>query len=274
MLHSIPQFSTKIVWWFLSHNFKNPCTLTWFDATSKAGTKAAALKANYHLLASLGQNRRPIFNTLTNWKIPLCCSYSKENCNAFDYLRYIFYTKKNKTAWSLPPTSNISHGYIFRSFYVDLICWNVILKPEEFGRNSVYSVLLSNRCIVTLPEMYTYLCLQENMHCKMSVQQVWHFISRILQVHWRWMLYLSLLIQSVRYCTRYANIKFFSQPHFPVYGQDPRADTGKYVSQKTRIFQSFTQSGVFHWLSQKITHDWTRAIDIIMRINNCKEVLS
>ena len=160
-----------------------------------------------------------------------------------------FLHKEEQNIMIFATTSNMSHGYIFRSLYVDLICWNVILKPEEFGRNSVDSVLLSNRCIVTLLEMYTYLWLQENMHCKMSVQQVWRFIRRILQGHWRWMLHLSLLTQSVRYCTRYANIKFFSEPHFPVYGQDPRADTGKYVSEKTCIFPSFTQSGVFHWLS-------------------------
>ena len=35
--------------------------LTIYDATSKAGTKAAAIKANYHSLASFGINRRPNF---------------------------------------------------------------------------------------------------------------------------------------------------------------------------------------------------------------------
>ena len=42
--------------------------LTGYDATSKAGTKAAALKANYHLLASSGQTRRPIFSHLNKLK--------------------------------------------------------------------------------------------------------------------------------------------------------------------------------------------------------------
>ena len=60
--------STIIAWRYLSHNFKNPCTLTRSEATRKTGTKAAALKANYHLLVSLGQSRRPIFLALKQRK--------------------------------------------------------------------------------------------------------------------------------------------------------------------------------------------------------------
>ena len=75
-----------------------------------------------------------------------------------------FIQKKNKTVWSLPPTSNVSHGHILRSLYVDLICSNLISTPEynlnplEFGRNSLCSVLVPNKCTVTLPEMYTVTC--------------------------------------------------------------------------------------------------------------------
>ena len=62
----------------------------------------------------------------------------------------------------MPLTSNISHSHILRSIYVNLIGSNLILAPEsnpvEFGRNSVDSVLLPNKCIVTLPEMYTVTC--------------------------------------------------------------------------------------------------------------------
>ena len=136
----------------------------------------------------------------------------------------------------MPPTSNVSHGHILRSLYVDLICSNLISTPEhnwnplEFGRNSVCSVLVPNKCTVTLPEMYTVTCSRKKMHCKISVQEVWHFMQRTLQVHWRRMLYLSLPIDSAGHCIRYANMKFFSEPHFPVYGQNPRTYTGKYVS--------------------------------------------
>ena len=58
----------------------------------------------------------------------------------------------------------MSHAQIIRSFYVNLICSNLISAPEknlnavEFGRNSVDSVLLPNICIVTRPEMYTVTC--------------------------------------------------------------------------------------------------------------------
>ena len=60
------------------------------------------------------------------------------------------------------------------------------------------------------------------------------------------MLYLSLLTGSVGHCIRYVNIKIFSEPHFRVYGQNPRTYTGKFVSEETRIFPFFTQCNVFH----------------------------
>ena len=53
---------------------------------------------------------------------------------------------------------------------------------------------------------------------------------------------------------KYANIKVFSKPIFPVYGQNPRTYTRKYVSKKTSIFAYFTQREVFHLLSQKRTY--------------------
>ena len=62
---------------------------------------------------------------------------------------------------SLPPTSNMSHRHIIRSNYFVLICSNLIsgtkanYNPVKFGENSVDSVLLPNKCIITLPEMYS-----------------------------------------------------------------------------------------------------------------------
>ena len=62
------------------------------DTTSRTGTKAAPLKASYHLLASFGQNRRPIFLSLKQTEKHLCSVlYLTENCNAFDDLRYTVY---------------------------------------------------------------------------------------------------------------------------------------------------------------------------------------
>ena len=60
----------------------------------------------------------------------MLCSLPKENCNTFDDLRYILYTKKNKMVISLQPTSNMSHGDILRSHYVVLICSSLILAPD------------------------------------------------------------------------------------------------------------------------------------------------
>ena len=78
--------------------------LTGCDSASKVGAKAAALKANYDLLVSFEQDREPRF--LAFKKVEKClCSvlYPKENCDIFDDLRYIIYTKKNKTLSSLRP---------------------------------------------------------------------------------------------------------------------------------------------------------------------------
>ena len=56
------------------------------------------------------------------------------------------------------------HGHILRSNYVVLNCSNLILGPDtslnlvKFDRNSVDSVLIPNKCVVTLPEMYNITC--------------------------------------------------------------------------------------------------------------------
>ena len=118
----------------------------------------------------------------------------------------------------------MSRGHILRSHYVVLICSNLISAPDtnwnpmEFSCNSsIDSILMPNKCIVKLPEMYSYLRLQEKIHWKMSVQQIWFFMHRILQVQRRRMLYLSLPIDSVGQCIRYTNLKVFSEPNFAIY---------------------------------------------------------
>ena len=110
----------------------------------------------------------------------------------------------------------------------------------------------------TTRNVHCYLWLQEKMHWNMSVQQVWRFMRRILQVHWRRTLYLSLPIDSAGHCVRYANIKGF---HWAIYA----TYIWKYVSDKTRILPYFTQSDVFHWLALRIIHHWTRTVDIRMK---------
>ena len=55
----------------------------------------------------------------------------------------------------------MSHGDVLRSHYVVLNCSNLISAPDtnlnhvEFDWNSVDSVLMPNKCIVTLPKMHT-----------------------------------------------------------------------------------------------------------------------
>ena len=134
--------------------------------------------------------------------MPYVIKYFK-NCNKFDDLQYILYTKKNKTLRSLPPTSNMSRGDDLRSYYVNLNCSNLILWYDNM-------ILFDHE--------------------------------------------LSLPIDSVWHCIRYGNIKVFSKPNFPVYGQNPRTYMRKYVSEKTYIFAYFTQCDLFHLLAQKCTH--------------------
>ena len=111
-----------------------------------------------------GQNERPSFLALKQIEKTLCCVlYSKKIAI---HLWYILHWKKNKnkTLSSLPPTSNMSHGHILRSHYFALICSNLISAPEsylnpvEFGWNSVDSLLMPNKYIVTLTEIYTVTC--------------------------------------------------------------------------------------------------------------------
>ena len=76
---------------------------------------------------------------------------------------FILHKKMNKML-SLPPTCNMLYRHILRSCYVVLITLDLILAPDtnlnpvEFSWNSVDSVLLSNKYIVILPEMYTVTC--------------------------------------------------------------------------------------------------------------------
>ena len=82
------------------------------------------------------------------------------------------------------------HGHILRSHCVGSIFPNLILaldtnlNPLEFGWNSVDSVLMPNKMhCYTTRDMHCYLWLQEKIYLKMLVQQVWHFMHRILEVH-------------------------------------------------------------------------------------------
>ena len=67
------------------------------------------------------------------------------------------------------------------------------------------------------------------------------------------MLYVSLTIESVGHCLRYANIKLFSEPNFPVYVQNLRA-LRENTSQRKPVYLYFSQCDVFHLLAQKPTH--------------------
>ena len=87
-------------------------------------------------------------------------------------------------------------------------------------------------------------CLLSTTLCYLFLEKL--ILHRILKVHWRRMLYLRLPIDSVGHGVRCANIKVFSEPHFPMYGQNPRISMQKYVTEKIRIFPYFTESDFIH----------------------------
>ena len=112
-----------------------------------------------HALTSAKEGTCPLSTTLrfrflknlNKFKMLSGMSFCLKNCYRFDDLRYILFIKKNKTLSSLPPTSNVSLGDDFRSYYVVRNCSNLILAPDtylnllEFDWNSVDSVLMPNK---------------------------------------------------------------------------------------------------------------------------------
>ena len=130
------------------------------------------------------------------------------------------------------------------------------MNPVEFGWNSVDSVLMPNKCIVTLPWMYTTEIFlvparnaQENVSVASLVLHAQYFASAtkknvvpVFTHRLSWTL------------VRQVNMNVFSEPNFSLYGQNPLTNTGKRVSEKTCRFAYFTQCDVFHLLAQKLTH--------------------
>ena len=78
------------------------------------------------------------------------------DCNTFDDLPCILYTKKNKTLRFLPPTSNMSRGDDLRTLCCFKLFKSHIGTRHQFeSSGSCYSVLMPNKFIVTLPKICT-----------------------------------------------------------------------------------------------------------------------
>ena len=95
----------------------------------------------------------------------------------------------------------------------------------------------------------------------------------ILRSHYFVLIYSNLIPDSIAlvgHPIRYANI---SGPNFPVYGQNSRTYTGKYISEKTPYIPIIYPVWCTSVISPK-THHWTRMIDMILKITNCKESFS
>ena len=96
----------------------------------------------------------------------------------------------------------------------------------------------------------------------MSVQQVWRFMHRILQVHKR-RKFTSRLSWTMQKIYKY---KDFLWVKFSRTRTESKDIYRKICIRKTCIFTYFTQYDVFHLLARKLTHYWTRIIDITLKI--------
>ena len=181
-----------------------------------------------------------------------------KNCDTFNHLRYILYTKKKKTLWFLPPTSNMSQGHILRSHYVVLICSNLIsapdtnLNPVEFDWNSVDSVLMPNKCIVALQEMYTVTCgCKKKCTGRCRYSNVWRFFYIILASATEKNIvpkFTNRLTWTLHKICKYQG--FLWAKCFRIW-RESKNIYRKYVPENTRVFAYFTQYDVFHLLAQK-----------------------
>ena len=88
-----------------------------------------------------------------------------------------------------------------------------------------------------------------------SAQQVWRFIRRILQVQTR-IQYLRLPIDSAGHCVRYANVKVFSKPIFPVYGK-MRTGQNLYICIFYPVWRISIISSETHTLLNKNNRQYT-----------------
>ena len=81
-----------------------------------------------------------------------------------------------------------------------------------------------------------YLWLQKKVHWKMSVEQVWSFMHRILYMKGRRMFYLSFSIGTVGYYIRYANIKVFL--HLQVFNKSHFFISCRLLTKRPTTFKS------------------------------------
>ena len=139
--------------------------LTGCDVTSKLGTKAAGMKADIRQLVNFGVSELVDPSSFVLAEKYLCgVLYPNESCQTFDTLRYRLYTKKNKDLSSLPPTSHVLYGHLLRSHYFVWTCHTLLtenaatLNPQRFGWNLVDNVLIPDKHLCSLPEIYTATC--------------------------------------------------------------------------------------------------------------------
>ena len=131
------------------------------------------------------------------------------------------------------------HKNGLRSYYVILNCSNLTSPPDtnsnlvEFDWNSVDSVLMPNKFIVTIPKMYTFGCKKNALEDVSAASLVLHAQNFASATEKNVVPKFTNRISSTRH--KICKYKFFSEPNFPVYGQNPRTYTEKYLSEKTRL---------------------------------------
>ena len=142
-------------------------TLTGCDATSKFGTKPAALRANpIQYLKGFGSSPHGsdiefVIAKAEEYLVQVVKPGSE--WKTMDDLRYwMYHHSKGKTIDQLPPTSYSTRGHILRAFYVTHLQINCLFTPEldpkQFGFEDVDGVLMPVHYRRLLPTNFAAEC--------------------------------------------------------------------------------------------------------------------
>ena len=140
--------------------------LTGCDATSKIGTKSAALKSDPHMyLKNFGENELLVLDVDAELYL-IKVLQSNSTSTTFAELRYELCRKKKKKQkklYDLPTISRYLQGHLEQSYYVIDESLNLLSRakspePTVYGWESFEADLLPSKREITLPSEYTIVC--------------------------------------------------------------------------------------------------------------------
>ena len=121
--------------------------------------KQVALKCQFSQLVDFGSTDLPDPSTFRLAEGYLCSVLSpKNNCETFDDLRCILYTKKNTPISSLPPISRMLHRHLLRCHYIVRTCRNLLSDSAINLLLERYWWFLVSSVLTFLHNIYTVTC--------------------------------------------------------------------------------------------------------------------